>query len=104
MTQIRSLTGAIRIVGYSPAADFVLTVIAVRIDGELWASRRGRQQAQNGAVTRRQAITIRSEADINRLLASAAAEYADEERAAAEEESHAATASTVFSVRLQPAV
>ncbi|MGH3867639.1 MAG: helix-turn-helix domain-containing protein [Pseudonocardiaceae bacterium] len=34
----------------------------------------------------------------------ALAEYADEERAAAEEESHTATASTVFSVRLQPAV
>jgi predicted transcriptional regulator len=49
-------------------------------------------------------MTIRSEAEINRLLASTAAEYADEERAAAEEESPAATASTVFSVRLQPAV
>ncbi|MCA1673357.1 MAG: hypothetical protein LC799_14555 [Actinobacteria bacterium] len=32
----KSHTGAIRIVGYSPATDFVLTVIAVRIDGELW--------------------------------------------------------------------
>lgn len=49
-------------------------------------------------------MTIRSEAEIDRLLASTSAEYADEERAAAEEESHAATASTVFSVRLQPAV
>ncbi len=49
-------------------------------------------------------MTIRSEAEINRLLAATTAEYADEERAAAEEESHAATASTVFSVRLQPAV
>jgi hypothetical protein len=49
-------------------------------------------------------MTMRSEAEINRLLASTAAEYADEERAAAEEESQAATASTVFSVRLQPAV
>lgn len=49
-------------------------------------------------------MTIRSEAEINRLLAPTVAEYADEERAAAEEESHAATASAVFSVRLQPAV
>lgn len=49
-------------------------------------------------------MTIRSEAEFNRLLASTAAEYADEERAAAEEESPAAAASTVFSVRLQPAV
>ncbi len=49
-------------------------------------------------------MTIRSEAEINRLLASTAAEYADEEREAAEEESHVATASTVFSVRLNPAV
>ncbi|MGH3902762.1 MAG: hypothetical protein ACRDTE_00955 [Pseudonocardiaceae bacterium] len=49
-------------------------------------------------------MTIRSEAEIDRLLASTAAEYVDEERAAAEEESQAATASTVFSVRLQPAV
>ncbi|MGH3814908.1 MAG: hypothetical protein ACRDS1_04100 [Pseudonocardiaceae bacterium] len=49
-------------------------------------------------------MTIRSEAEINRLLASTAAKCADEERAAAEEEFHAATASTVFSVRLQPAV
>ena len=32
----RSGTGAVRIVGYSPAAGFVLTVIAVRIEGELW--------------------------------------------------------------------
>lgn len=45
-------------------------------------------------------MTMRSEAEINRLLASTAAEYADEERAAAEEESQAATASTVFPVRL----
>ena len=32
----RSGTGAVRIVSYSPAAGFVLTVIAVRIEGELW--------------------------------------------------------------------
>jgi hypothetical protein len=32
----KSHTGAIRIVGYSAAAGFVLTVIAARIDGELW--------------------------------------------------------------------
>jgi hypothetical protein len=42
-------------------------------------------------------MTIRSEAEINRLLAPTVAEYADEERAAAEEEPHAATTSTVFS-------
>ena len=32
----RSRTGAVRVVGYSPTAGFVITVIAVRIDGELW--------------------------------------------------------------------
>lgn len=32
----RSRTGATRIVGYSPAAGFVITVIALRIDAELW--------------------------------------------------------------------
>lgn len=32
----RSGSGAIRIVGYSPTAGFVLTVIAARIEGELW--------------------------------------------------------------------
>jgi uncharacterized DUF497 family protein len=32
----KSHTGAIRIVGYSPAAGFVLTVVVARIDGELW--------------------------------------------------------------------
>jgi hypothetical protein len=32
----RSATNAVRIVGYSPAAGFVLTVIASRIDDELW--------------------------------------------------------------------
>lgn len=49
-------------------------------------------------------MTIRSEAEINRLLASTAAEYADEEPAAAEEESPATAATAEFSVRLQPAV
>jgi predicted transcriptional regulator len=49
-------------------------------------------------------MTTRSEAEIDRLLAPTAAEYVDEERAVAEEESHGTTASTVFSVRLQPAV
>lgn len=32
----RSGTGAVRIVGYSPAAGFVVTVIVVRIEGEQW--------------------------------------------------------------------
>ncbi len=32
----RSRTGAIRVVGYSPAAGLVLTVIADRVEGELW--------------------------------------------------------------------
>jgi len=32
----QSHTGAVRIVGYSPAAGFVVTVIAARIEGELW--------------------------------------------------------------------
>jgi hypothetical protein len=32
----RSKTGAVRIVGYSPAAGFVITVIALRLDEDLW--------------------------------------------------------------------
>ena len=32
----RSVTGAIRIVGYSPAPGPVVTVIAARTDGEVW--------------------------------------------------------------------
>jgi hypothetical protein len=52
----KSHTGAIRIVGYSPAAGFVVTVIAVRIDDELWgvtawkttsAERRSYQEAHD---------------------------------------------------------
>lgn len=52
----RSATGAVRIVGYSPAAGFVITVIAARLDGELWgvtawkttgAERRDYQEAQH---------------------------------------------------------
>ncbi len=52
----KSRTGAIRIVGYSPAAGFVLTVVATRIDGELWgvtawkttgAERRSYQEAHD---------------------------------------------------------
>ncbi len=53
----RSRTGAVRIVGYSPAAGFVVTVIAARIEGELWgvtawkttgAERRTYQEAHDG--------------------------------------------------------
>lgn len=40
-------------------------------------------------------MTIRPEAEINRLLASTAAEYVDEERAAAEEESQTTTSAIV---------
>jgi len=52
----RSGSGAIRIVGYSPTAGFVLTVIAARIEGELWgvtawkttgAERRSYQEAHD---------------------------------------------------------
>lgn len=32
----RSTTGATRIVGYSPTAGFVITVIALRLDEQLW--------------------------------------------------------------------
>ena len=32
----RSHTHAVRIVGYSPTAGFVITVIALAIDGDLW--------------------------------------------------------------------
>ncbi len=53
----RSATGAVRIVGYSPAAGLVLTVIAAHIEGELggvtaWkttgAERRICQEARDG--------------------------------------------------------
>jgi hypothetical protein len=46
----------VRIIGYSPAAGFVLTVIALRVDDELWgvtawktagAERRTYQEARN---------------------------------------------------------
>jgi hypothetical protein len=52
----RSRTGAVRIVGYSPMAGFVITVIAARVDGELWgvtawkttgAERRAYQEAHD---------------------------------------------------------
>jgi uncharacterized DUF497 family protein len=32
----RSETGAARIVGYSPTAGFVITVIALRLDEQMW--------------------------------------------------------------------
>jgi hypothetical protein len=51
-------------------------------------------------TTKRHMVTAQSEPETNRLLTSTAVGYTDEERVAAEE-SHAATASTVFSVRLQ---
>ena len=56
----RSLTKAVRIVGYSPAAGFAITVIASRLDGELWgvtawkttgAERRNYQEAHDGDKT-----------------------------------------------------
>lgn len=48
-------------------------------------------------------MTTRPETEIDQLLAPTAAEYLDEEHAAAEEESREAAASAVFSVRLSPA-
>ncbi len=48
-------------------------------------------------------MTTRTESEIDQQLAATAAEYVDEERAAAEEEAREATASAVFSVRLAPA-
>lgn len=48
-------------------------------------------------------MTIRSEAEIDQVLAATAAEYDAEERTAAEDEAREATASAVFSVRLAPA-
>lgn len=33
-----SRTGAVRIVGYSPSAGFVITVIALPTDDELWGT------------------------------------------------------------------
>jgi hypothetical protein len=32
----KSNVGAVRIVGFSPSAGFVVTIVARRIDGELW--------------------------------------------------------------------
>lgn len=49
-------------------------------------------------------MTERSEAAINRLLDVTAAEYIDEERDAAAEETQEAANSRVFSVRLSPPV
>jgi hypothetical protein len=52
----RSKTGAVRIVGYSPTAGFVITVIALPLGDELWgvtawkttgAERRNYQEAQD---------------------------------------------------------
>lgn len=34
----RSRMGGVRIIGYSPSAGFVITVIADKIDGELWGN------------------------------------------------------------------
>lgn len=48
-------------------------------------------------------MTQASEAQINRRLAETAAEYAEEDRAAAAEEAREASSSPVFSVRLSPA-
>jgi hypothetical protein len=40
----RSHTGAIRIVGFSPSAGFVITVISRRIDDQLWGRHAGLPQ------------------------------------------------------------
>jgi hypothetical protein len=48
-------------------------------------------------------MTKRTKAEIDRMLEATAAEYADEEREAANDESRSAAASSVFSVRLPPA-
>ena len=48
-------------------------------------------------------MAIRPEIEIDQLLAPTVAEYLDEERAAADEESRDAAASSVFSVRLPAA-
>ncbi|MGH3982434.1 MAG: ribbon-helix-helix protein, CopG family [Pseudonocardiaceae bacterium] len=49
-------------------------------------------------------MTKRTEAEVDRLLAETAAEYADEERDAAVAEAQETAGSAVFSVRLPPAV
>ena len=49
-------------------------------------------------------MTERSEAEIEGMLAATGAEYADEERDAAAEETRDAANSAVFSVRLSPTV
>lgn len=48
-------------------------------------------------------MTARTEAEIDQRLAATAAEYVDEEQAAAQDEVREAAASAVFSVRLAPA-
>lgn len=98
----RSITGAVRIVGYSPLAGFVVTVIAVRVNGDLWGSPRGRPPELNAAPTRRPDMAKRTDPDIDAALVPTAAEYIEEEAHAAREEAQAATASAVFSVRLSP--
>lgn len=47
-------------------------------------------------------MTTRTEAEIDERLAATAAEYTDEEAAAAEDEAREAATSAVFSVRLAP--
>lgn len=57
--QLDEAGGAVRIVRYSPAAGFVLTVIAIRLDAELWgvtawktigAERRNYQEAHKDTI------------------------------------------------------
>lgn len=49
-------------------------------------------------------MTRRPESDIDRMLTATAAEYEDEDRAAAAEETRESTNSAVFSVRLPPEI
>jgi len=80
-----------------------LDAIDIKVGWADEAARPGRQPVRSGAATRRHTMATRPETEIDRLLEPTANEYVDEERAAAEEESHDAAASAVFSVRLSPA-
>ncbi|HEY5852717.1 MAG TPA: hypothetical protein VIW24_01375 [Aldersonia sp.] len=100
----RSRTGAVRIVGSSPAAGFVITVIVLAIDDELWGVTAWKTTGRSGGAIWRHTMTKRSQTEIDQLLDATAAEYVDEEGAAAAEEAREAASSRVFSVRLPPAL
>jgi hypothetical protein len=57
---------------------------------------------QRSCVTSWVVVTLRPEAEIDQLLAPTAAEYTDEERAAAEQESHGTIATSSGVAAMEP--